>query len=90
MREPLVPSSVGGLSGGMGFPSTAAAAADAETCSASGYFYDATTCGMSSGMGTGSGVYGGWDYSTTANGNSLGYQDFGGMEYSSWDSGVFV
>jgi len=103
MREPLVPSGLGGLGGGMGFSTCSAAAAganDAETCSASsgGYFYDATTCGMSSGMG--SGVYGGgggWDYSTTANGNSNGnnslgggYQDFGGLEYSSWDSGVFV
>lgn len=63
---------------GMSFP---AATTDTETCSA-GYFYDATTGGM------GAGVYG-WDYST-ANGNALGYQDFGGMEYSSWDSGVFV
>ncbi|KEF59320.1 uncharacterized protein A1O9_04164 [Exophiala aquamarina CBS 119918] len=93
MREPLVPSSLGSL-GGIGFPSTATAAntatIDAETCSASGYFYDATTCGMGSGSGSGSGAYGGgWDYST-ANSNSLGYQDFGGMEYSSWDSGVFV
>jgi len=63
---------------GMSFPT---AATDAETCSA-GYFYDATTGGM------GAGVYG-WDYST-GNSNALGYQDFGGMEYSSWDSGVFV
>lgn len=88
MREPLVPNSLGL---GMSFPTTSTTGSGAsidiaETCGA-GYFYDATTAGM----GTGTNLYG-WDYSTgVGNGAaSLGYQDFGSMEYNSWDSGVFV